>query len=324
MTPRWKIKFKYNDGNISEIKLYCKDKQSAYNSWNKDFEIISIEEDTDNSYLDYINTIINKSEFQSDISLNDNCIKHIYKFPHNDSFILVNLYTKENEYYDYCEFQRWDCQGLLNPISWTMSNPKFFCEMFDCSVKKLPQGFTVTPKEIKKMKAKKFYNKENEVLWVDDLGYIYSADKSNLPNKCNKNEYSQFHDNLNAIYVEYVLATPLNIHGDKQYKWFDNEESFLEFYEKEKTNVPSYATSPRYTIKKRGYTKIKPDDRKVILRLPYMNVKNELAYGVAPEDIAISWSNMCNKSWQSHNFDCTNYLVRVITYYKEWLYQNKE
>lgn len=65
---RWKIKFKYADGSIDETKLYYKSEQEAYDSWNKNFEIISIEQDTDTSYMCYINKIKDKSEI---ISKND-------------------------------------------------------------------------------------------------------------------------------------------------------------------------------------------------------------------------------------------------------------
>ena len=313
MTPRWKIKFKYPDGSISETKLYYKDKQTAYDFWSKDFEIISIEQDTDTSHIAFINRIKDKSEL-----ISQNGKKQIYKYPHNNSFILVKFYADGDDYYDWCEFQRWDCNGLMQPILWTVSNPKDFCELFDNSVEKLPQGFVVTPKEIKKMKAKKFYNKNGEVLWVDNLGYIYSVNKAALPNKRDKAEWEQFHDNPNAVWVCYVLATPSNCIGKEKAGWFKSKESFLQFYQEEKAKVPSYCTSPRYEIKRTGYEKLKPEDRQVILRLPYMNLDMELAYGTSIQDIALSWSKMCYKSWQSPAFDCYDYLIDVVKNYKEW------
>lgn len=313
MTPRWKIKFKYLDGSISETKLYYKDKQAAYDFWSKDFEIISIEQDTDTSHIAFINRIKGKSEL---ISQNDK--KQLYKYPHNNSFILVKFYADGDHYYDWCEFQRWDCKGLTNPILWTVSNPKDFCRLFDNTVEQLPQGFVVTPKEIKKMKAKKFYNKNGEVLWVDNLGYIYSADKANLPNKRNKAEWEQFHDNPNAVFVWYVLATVSNPYDNSTIEWFDSKESFLQFYQDRKAKVPSYCTSPRYEIKRTGYKLLNPADRQVILRLPYMNLDMELAYGTSINDIALSWSRMCHKSWQSSSFDCYGYLTDVVKNYKEW------
>lgn len=317
ITPRWKIKFKYADGSIEETKLYSESKQTAYDSWSKNFEIISIEQDTDTSYMNYINKIKDKSEL---ISKNDK--KQLYKYPNNDSFILVKLYTDGEDYYDYCEFQRWDCRGLQNPISFVLSNPKDFCELFDKYVIELPQGFVVTPKEIKKMKAKKFHNKDGEVLWVDDIGYIYSSNKFDLPNKNNKSEWERFRDNPNAVLVNYVLATPSNMYNPEHTKWFESEESFLQFYKEEKEKVPACATSPRYEIKKIGYRWIKPEDRKVILRLPYINLDMELAYGTSIADIALSWSKMCDKSWQYKYFDCFDcydYLVNIVNNYKKWL-----
>lgn len=200
-----------------------------------------------------------------------------------------------------------------------MTDKQYEYELFNKDVVKLPQGFVVTPKEIKKMKAKKFYNKGGETLWVDSLGYIYSAEKIVLPNKYNKAEWERFHDNPNAVLVEYTLATPSNIYGNSKIKWFDSIDAFLQFYQAEKAKVPSYVTSPRYEIKKIGYKKIKPEDRKVILRLPYINLDMELAYCTSVVDIALSWSKMCDKSWQGGYFDCYDYLIDVVKHYKEWL-----
>lgn len=314
MTPRWKIKFKYLDGSVAETKLYYEDKQAAYDFWSKDFEIISIEQDTDTSHVAFINRIKNKAKL-----ISQNGKKQLYKYPHNDSFILVKLYADGNDYYDWCEFQRWDCNGLTHPILWTVSNPKNFCKLFDNTIDKLPQGFVVTPREIAKIKAKKFYNKNGEVLWIDNLGYIYSADKVNLPNRHNKTEWAQFHDNPKAVFVEYVLATLSNQYGNKEAKWFESKESFLQFYQEEKTKVLSYATSPRYEIKSIGYKKLKPYDRHVILRLPYINLDMELSCGTPIQDIALSWSKLCQKSWQGCNFDCYGYLTDVVKHYKEWI-----
>ncbi|MBQ2177180.1 MAG: hypothetical protein II453_19705 [Alphaproteobacteria bacterium] len=310
--PRWRIKFKYSDGSIENVKLYGEDKQTMYDKWSKNFEVISVEQDTDTSYIDYINQIKNGSEL-----IAQNSKKQIYKYPHNDSFILVKLYTDGEEYYDYCEYQRWDCRGLMNPISWALSNPKEFCEWFGRPTVELPQGFVVTPKEIRKMKAKRFYNKEGEILWVDDLGYIYSAEKVAMPNKINKAEWEKFHDNPNAVLVSYVLATPDNIYGKAEIKWFENKEAFLQFYQSEKAKVLPYAASPRYEIKRIGYKKPKPEDRKVILRLPYINLDGELAYGTPAEDIALSWSRMCDRKWQGSTFDCYSLLIDVVKHYKE-------
>ena len=51
-----------------------------------------------------------------------------------------------------------------------MTDKQYEYELFDKDVVKLPQGFVVTPKEIKKMKAKKFYNKggKRKRAYIDD------------------------------------------------------------------------------------------------------------------------------------------------------------
>lgn len=316
--PRWKIKFKYADGSEVETKIYYEDKQAAYDLWSKNFEVISIEQDTDTSYIDFINQIIAKSEL-----ISQNIKKQLYKYSHNGSYILVKLYTDGKAYYDYCEYQRWDCKAPFNPITWKISNPKEFCKLFEDDAVKLPQGYVVTPKEIKKMKAQKFYNKNGEVLWVDDLGYIYNADKFDLPNKGNKAEWEKFHDNENAVLVKYTFATSSNSYGNPETDWFESEEAFLQFCASENPNIPVVCLKSSYEILKIGYQKRKPEDRKSILRLPYINLDAELAYGSRPEDIALTWSKKCSKRWQNSRFYCYDFLCEVIKAYKEWRAKNE-
>lgn len=314
--PRWKIKFKYADGSEGETKIYYEDKQAAYDLWNKNFEVISIEQDTDTSYIDFINQIIAKSEL-----INQNIKKQLYKYWHNGSYILVRLYTDGKAYYDYCEYQRWDCTPF-NPITWTVSNPKEFCKLFEYDTVKLPQGYVVTPKEIKKMKAQKFYNKNGEVLWVDDLGYIYNADKADLPGKYNKAEWKKFHDNENAVLVNYTFATSSNSYGTSHTEWFESKEAFLRFCASE-SSIPITHLKSSYEILKVGYQGKKPEDRRSILRLPYINLDAELAYGSHPEDIASTWSKMCSKRWQGSSFCCYDFLCEVVKVYKEWRAKNE-
>ena len=57
MIPRWKIKFKCSNGSVSEIKIYNADKQKLYDRWSKDFEVVSIEQDTDVSHVRFIEQI---------------------------------------------------------------------------------------------------------------------------------------------------------------------------------------------------------------------------------------------------------------------------
>ena len=116
-----------------------------------------------------------------------------------------------------------------------------------------------------------------------------------------------------------MLATPDNIHVDSKIGWFESKEFFLRFFQTEKVKVPSYATSPRYKIKKVGYRKVKPEDRKVILRLPYINLDGELTHGIPATDIALSWSRMCDRKWQGRTLDCYSWLIDVVKHYKEWL-----
>lgn len=312
MTNRWWVKVPYG-----EMPIYADTIEDVKKSFRDAIEITPY---TDMSFLEYIQRIKDKSQMVA----HDYKGREVYKFPHYASYILVKLSTdKDGDYYDFCEYQRWDCHGRMNPITWTMSNPKMFCDMFDNKPdEKLPQGFIVTPKEIKKLKPIKFYNKDGEIYWVDNLGYIYVADKTDMPNKKSKEEYQMFKDNSDAVLVSYAIATPDNIHNKKKCKWFESETAFMDFYNKEIKKIPSYCGSPWFEIRKRGYKKLHPDDRKVIFRLPYINLDAELSMRVPDIDIADGWAKMCHMRWFRYDFPLSDFLMKVIKQYKSYKNSN--
>ena len=124
MTNRWLLKTPYG-----EIKIYADNVEKAKQIFPEATEITQY---TDMSYLECIDKIRSKSE----LIKYDYKGREVYKFPHNDSFIIIKLSRDiDGDYYDFCdfhEFQRWECRGHIYPITWTMSNPTLFCDMF-CS-----------------------------------------------------------------------------------------------------------------------------------------------------------------------------------------------
>lgn len=308
MTNRWLLKTPYG-----EIKIYADTIEKAKQIFPEATEITPY---TDMSYLEYIENIKSKSQLFG----YDYKGREVYKFFHNDSYILVRFSKDDDgDYYDFCEFQRWDCRGILNPIMWTMSNPTDFCYMFDNDdIVSLPQGIVVTPKEIKKLKATKFYNKNNYIYWFDKNGYFYAVEKYHMPNKYNKAEYEMFKGNENAVLVWHDIRTAQKTSGNIITKWYENEQAFNEYYSEAIKETPSYCQSPRYEIKRRGYKKLPPDERKIILRLPYINIDSELSLGTPDCDIVRSWSNMCDKSWQGRYLIIDDFLMKVLKAYKEY------
>lgn len=305
MTNRWKITLPKG-----ECLIYAK---TIFEAKRRFPEALDITLYKDNSYLKKLDEIKNMSTFMGCDRLN----YEVYKFPYNGSYVLVRLHKDENgDYYDILQFQRWDCKGQMNPITWNMCNTIEFIYMFTDEYLDETQGYIVTPRELKKLKPYKFYNKNNEVMWVDDNGCVYTAEKHLLPNKENKAEYNQFKDNPDAVSVRF---TDGRFSDNYSIRWFDNIDTFKDFFQELHRDRNPVFGKPSYEIRKRGYNRKNPDDRKCILKLPYINLNKELQNGTPIPNIVDCWARKCSSSWQGRNFDIHDYLTEVITYYIEWL-----
>lgn len=278
----------------------------------------TIEEDTDNSHVEYINKILELSVNQ----MIDYRGRLIHKIPHNAGYILVRIgYDGEDDtYYDFLEYQRHDEASMLSPITWTWGNPKQFYEDFlmDCNIEKT--SIRLSDKDLKKIKPKviKFYNKNNNVYWIDDIGYIYIAEKHDLPNKKSKEEWDKFHDNPNAVFMWYTEPP----YGNHQSKWFVDIESFNAFFDELKSGANM---SLHYEIKRRGYKALHPQDRNNIFRLPYFNIEKEyrldesLNKANGYNSLARKWAKMCQGySWFGEWYSQIDFLEDVIKQYFEW------
>lgn len=129
-----------------------------------------------------------------------------------------------------------------------------------------------SPKDIKKIKATKFYNRNNRCYWIDNNGFFYKADKTDLPSKESKDEFKMFGGNKEAVYVCWGTEVAF-----LKRKWFNSIEEFLEFFESEKQKQPRCYGTLYYKVLKRGYTKVAPEERKVIFKFPYINIENTVA-----------------------------------------------
>lgn len=169
-----------------------------------------------------------------------------------------------------------------------MSNPKTFYDDFIADEHIDMPIEIISQNEIKKPKAKKFWDKNNMTFWHDDNGYFYYADKTDLKqSKQSKQEYEQFHDCKDAIMVGYGAEPAFMTYG-----WFANEDEFHTFWKEHLANHnPAFGTQ-HYEIIKHGYT-LKPiADRKVIFRLPYFDLDKEYKLNDRPRELARSWCKL--------------------------------
>ena len=264
-----------------QIKIYADTRDKVYSLFP---EALSVEPYEDNSYLEIIDIIKSKAiksyaDYKGD---------YVYHIPHLDSYIKVKLLQHNGEYLDGVMYQRWDMLGLTYPVLWSLSSVKDFYDTFigeENDTEPLPVGF-VSMKDIKKSKAVKIINKKNISVWADKDGYIYYSDKFSLPNKKNKEEYDRFHDNTDAVLAKMIF------YSDTTTRWYDNESELLRVFNEKKKDYPAAYATPRYEILKRGYKKLPPDDRKVILRLPYINLGKELKLKTPKHHIVNCWNKM--------------------------------
>lgn len=257
------------------LNLYYPTEDDCRNSLSEwsDIKIKSIEQNFDTAYLSDIEEI--KSRCKPDC-MTDHRGRTIHTLPRDVGYILIRFYCQDNRYLDGLDYQRHDTFKLVQPTLWTLTTPKEFIELFlkPCLNKEKAAGF-ISLNELKKTKQTKFWNKNNNVFWYDSDGYFYYADKRGLPSK----KSIAFHDKMSAHKDTAILARHTvkdNVYGKTKLSWFTSKKEMIEYFKEVKDSTPAYASNPFFEIKKAGYTRLHPNDRRVIYRLPYFDLDTEL------------------------------------------------
>jgi len=262
--------------------------------------------DTDTSFVEYINKI---KEIVTEI-LYDYRGREVWKISHNLAFILYRPYFDDGEYIDGCEYQRWDNIGYITPIGYIMSNPKRFYEEF--CIKPISKPIeTISLNEWKKLKTIKFYNKNNNQYSIDKDGYFYYADKTDLPIKKKIEEYNKFKGD-NSVLVHYgVMGSP-----NTKCQWFTSLDEFYKIFKDMQQQHNPVFGDLGYNIKRKGYYKTHPNDRKTIFRLPYINISSKNINNISKE-----WARvMCEYRWFGNDFMKNRELAEdILNKYFEYL-----
>ena len=259
--------------------------------------------DMDKSFIDSVEKIKALSEH----TFHDYKGREVWKIPHNGKFILYRQYEYDGEYIDGCDYQRWDNVFGMNPITWTASDPKNFEKLFLRSKPFYDGQLFISLKELRKRKAKRFYNKSGRAYWKDNNGLFYMAMKYDLPGAAENEEYEKFKDNRNAVRVWYGTEPAFG-----KTKWFDNMDSFLQFFNNEKESHPSYLPKLQYRIREKGYKKLPPTDRKVVCALPYIDIDTEISLAQRDTANINAISRMIAKMWCDQIKDADIDLVEDI------------
>lgn len=258
---RWNVETEYGT-----MKLYYADYDTALKAYPN---AISITENTDKSHLEYIDKIIEKA---TDI-LKDCKNRTVYKIPHNSGFVLVRVYTHENEFIDGLDYQIHSPADFAASFMWTYTTPeKFYKKIMQPKeniIGKPVDIISIT--ELRKLRPQRFYYKNNKGYWRDSDGYFYIVDKSDLPTRKKIEEYDRFKYNSEAVLAKFGGGS-----GIGSTKWFNSLKQALIAYSEYAKAVPSSYQSPFFKVVKKGYNKLHPNDRKVVFRLPYFDLENEL------------------------------------------------
>jgi len=315
---RWNVKFV---GSSHICKIYANSEQEVFDLF-KDEEIESITPFDDFGYVDLIETMKNHSKLIGSYSIR-NGTKEIYMYPWGADCVIFRLYKDfDGGYYDIAEYQERGGQ-LMVPITFTYSNPTDLYEKyFKNEIEKALLDGLLSAKELKKTKAKLFSRKNGNKFWVDKDGYFYDCENYYYPNKDNKAEYNEFHDEPNAVYVKADYAAPQG--SNTELKWWHSLDDFLLEFSLKIKNVPGTYGSSKYKVKKRGYKKLPPEERKVIYRYPYLNIDRQLDEGHSPEHIANIWVQMLNpKYFQSGDvFGFESHICNMVKYYQDYRSKN--
>lgn len=306
------------------LKLYYQDYETAKI---RNSRAISIVENFDYAYLEYVEKI--KSAAKE--ILYDYKGRKLYKIPYNSAYILVRLLMSFEDgkeyYYDGCEFQRHDEHTFTVPITWTISTPEEFYTQFlaDSYHVELPIEF-VSLREIKALKAVKFYNKNSKVFYKDSNGYFYFGDKTCFPNKKDRDEFQKFNGSTEAVRAKLY-------ENDYHYKtkWFLSEAELIQEFDKMIQKAPASYPQPFYEITKRGYAMRHPEDREVIIRLPYFRLEKEIEYERKEHTNEKSVSHWVARKWcgmmegyrlLGDAFDSMGWVEDLVTRWHEYTLSN--
>lgn len=296
-SPRWELTL---DGFKSKLIQYGDTKQDVLNSFKGHEKVLEIKPYTDTSYLDYIQKIVDNSELISEKTKGD--MKNEFRqIKRGRNTCLIKFYKDlDDGYYDFLEYQR-QFNQFINPVTYTWDDPKSFYEEYRTDLFGENAGKEhkwISYKELRKEKPKLLKYKGVYKFWVDADGYYYVADKRNYPSKRNRELFKEFGNNPNAVCVECKLGS-----SKTTYDWWHNFDEFLEYFKEESKKVPAYEATPSYRVLHKGFQKTPPEDRKVILRLPFFNVQREIKNGQQGITIARAWLNLCNPKFIDPTFD---------------------
>lgn len=120
---RWLVKTNDKSLRYPTFKWYAPTIQEVQNQ----FPEAEITQDFNKSYLEYIEKIKEKSEYNM---VYDRKGREVYAFKVSDGHLVVKLSKDEDGYLDIAFYQLWKYKRFLDPVGFILSNPKHVYDLF--------------------------------------------------------------------------------------------------------------------------------------------------------------------------------------------------
>lgn len=271
-----------------------------------------IEPYEDNSFVNYIEKIMAMAE--------DTSAKW-WKIPYGCGYIAYRQFKEEDGWLDGCEYIRYDEHSYTVPFMKTLSNPKQFYErFFDEDMFEGEHGFAkFSKRQFNKLKGKakpvKFCTIDRLAWYVDGYGNFFEKDNYNTGKKA-IDEWKQFHDNPDAVLAQIWSGEQ----GKYTLGWYNNMDEFMADFKAKSKATPTWASTPRYEVKKIGYKKKHPYDRENYIRLPFYPITKIPKAERNVVEIMNSWKKLAKGiGYYGNGFYGDLYFEGVIKKYWEWV-----
>lgn len=273
-----------------------------------------IEPCVDDSFIKYIEKIMPLVENVSDTW---------WKIPYGSGYISYHQFKDDDGYLDGCEYVRYDHHSYTVPFTKTITDPKSFYErFFDDNVIEGEHGFKrLSKRQFDKLKGKakpiKFCTIEGTAWYVDGYSNFFEHTTSDTDKKSIE-EWNKFHDNPDAVWAQIWHG----VHGKYSLQWYSSMDEFMADFKAKAEATPTWASTPRYEIKRVGYKKKHPYDRENYIRLPFYPVAKVPKNERNVVEIVDSWQEVC-KGIDYYRHGIYNKFEDVIRKYWEWVDKNE-
>lgn len=271
---------------------------------------------TDTTFIEYVEKIKSMSHITP---------MGWWKIPYGLGYIAYYQYKDEDGYLDGCEYVRYDHHSYTLPFMKTITDPKSFYErFFDDDMVKGEHGFNrLSKRQFDKLKGKakpvRFCTIDGTVWYVDGYGNFFEHIASDTGKKSIE-EWNKFHDNPDAVWAQIWHG----VYGKCSLQWYSSMDEFMADFKAKAKATPTWASTPRYKIKKIGYRKKHPYDRENYIRLPFYPVAKVPKNERNVVEIVDSWKELAkNIGYYSKGFYGDIYFENVIKKYWEWVDKNE-